>query len=66
MCGNRFRFGHLKAPALQSTATSVHITAEAEGHQVVLAEGENTIALAVIAADKSVQTYTIVVRRPAN
>ena len=36
------------------------------GHQVVLAEGENTIALAVIAADKSVETYTIVVRRPAS
>ncbi len=39
--------------------------ANAAGHQVVLAEGENQIALAVIAADKSVETYTIVVRRPA-
>ncbi len=38
----------------------------AAGHQVVLAEGENTIALAVIAADKSVETYTIIVRRPAS
>ena len=39
--------------------------ANTAGHQVVLGEGENQIALAVIAADKSVETYTIVVRRPA-
>ena len=38
---------------------------DALGHQVALAEGNNTIALAVIAADRSVETYTIVVRRAA-
>ena len=35
------------------------------GHQVALEEGNNTIALAVIAADRNVETYTIVVRRAA-
>ena len=35
------------------------------GHQVVLAEGANSIALAVIAANGAAQTYSIIVSRPA-
>ena len=35
------------------------------GHQVALAEGDNPIALAVIAANGAAQTYSIIVSRPA-
>ncbi len=35
------------------------------GHQVALTEGDNPIALAVIAANGAAQTYSIIVSRPA-